>query len=490
MTGDDRSNFEKFIQSQGVVTAPRQLPSAGSATISPDESIIGALHIVLHLLHNKHLYQMPFWRFKDTSATSIYFVGTWYKCLRTLLSIVSQPWWERIWIVQEAVLSPNATLNIGRHQVRLEPFLAASKNYAAHSEACCKIWIGPWAGQEEISLPLLAKTRMVTALGRVMTERAANRLVPIRLALMSRERKATDPRDHFYAVTGLMKNPITGVPLGPSPDYRLDPEQLFREQTLNLMQQSSSIHILDYAIGVGTSNPLGLPSWVIDWSQFRKGDWRSSLYKASRGHKHQFRPAPDRTFVISGATIDIVSKLGELVDPDNPEDILVKVEQWKHLAGTNQTFNTSTVLMATFLDMIMSTEGEHRRLNTRDGALIGQWWRQWMLGKKRKPQLTEDPDIYITYSNFRYHMNTEQVFATREGRFGVGPRTLCIGDRIAIVKGANAPLVLRAFDGQHAKGIFPRACRDYSYVGRCYLHGCMDGEAVTPGIEWQTLYLH
>ena len=491
MTGDDLSKFENFIHSQGAVTAPRQLPTAGSATISPNESILGALHIVQCLFENKHLYQMPFWRFRETPATNFYFVGTWYKCLRTLLSIVSQPWWERIWIVQEAVLSPNAILNIGRHQVLLRPFLSASENYAAHSEACCKIWIGPWHGREEISLPFLAKMRMVRGLGRVMTNYAANRLVPISLALMSRERKATDPRDHFYAITGLMKNPFTGKPLGPTPDYRLDPGKFFREQTLNLMQQSSSISGLDYAIGVGNPNPLSLPSWVCDWSQDKMRGWLSTPSNASKGHKHQFQQTADSDFVISGVMIDVVSKLGNLVDPGNAEDIAIKVEEWKHLAGTHQAFDIFTVLRATFFDVIMSKEGEHRRLNTRDVALIGQWWSQWILGKKRRPQPHEDPDIFTTHSHFGYEMKRDsRVFATREGYFGVGPRTVAVGDRIFIVKGARVPLILRNLEGNSVNKYSPQICRDYSYVGRCYLHGCMDGEAIAPETEWQTLNLH
>ena len=332
--------------------------------------------------------------------------------------------------------------------------------------------------------------RVVSDLGRVMTRFAANTLVPISLALMSRERKATDPRDHFYAITGLMKNPITGKPLGPTPDYRLDPGQLFREQTLNLMQQSNPIDGLDLAIEVGTPNPLSLPSWVCDWSQYKMIGWRSAPYNASSGHKHQFQQTADSIFVISGAMIDVVSKLGDLVDPDNAEDIAIKVEEWKHLAGTHQAFDISTVLRATFFDVIMSTDGEHRRLNTRDEALILQWWCQWILGKKRTPQVHEDPDIFTTHCNFGYGMKRERVFATREGYLGVGPRTIAVGDRTFIVKGARVPFILRNLDGNSVDASSPQICCDYSYVGRCYLHGCMDGEAIAPETEWQTLNLH
>ena len=489
--------LENFIQSQGILTAPSKLPSAGSTTISPDASILGALDIVRHLSQNVHFYQMPFWASKQTAVTSIYCVGTWYKCLRTLLSLVSQPWWERIWIVQEAFLSPNAVVNIGRFQIFLSSFLTAARNYSVHSEGCCKVWVQLWHGKEEICLPLLLKMRTVKDLGKVIDDGAAGKLVPISLATLSQERKATDPRDHFYAITGLMKNPFNQLPLGPVPDYRLDPAQLFIEQTLSLMQQSDSIDLLDRAIGVGAPNPLGLPSWVCDWSHYSDLGWRSSLYNASNGHKHQFRHTTDSTFIITGVLVDVVSTLGNLVDPDDAGDIAVKVEQWQNLTGKKPAFDIRTVLRTSFLDMIMPREGQHRRLTPADMTSLEQWYHYWIQTLKRRPGPIESPDMWTTHTCFRYHMNRDRVYATRNGRFGVGPRTLCIGDQIFIVQGAQVPLVLRALlDNGNDSTVEAspsrrhRPGREYEYVGRSYLHGCMDGEAISSEMAWQILRLH
>ena len=508
MTKDIITYFEKFLQSQGIPTAPPRLLSAGKATISPDEGILGALEIVRHLSRNEHLYQMPFWNYKQSGAINIYCVGTWYKCLQTLLSLVSQPWWERIWIVQEAFLSPKAIVNIGRFQIFLSSFFAATKNYFVHCEGCCKDWTWLWHGIEQIFLPLLNKMQIVMDLGRVIDEGAAGELAPVSLAFLSQQRKATDPRDHFYAITGLMKNPFDQSPLGPVPDYRLDPGHLFRDQTLKLMQQSGSIDLLDRAIGVDAPNPLGLPSWACDWSHYKGLGWRSSLYNASKGYKHEFRyTKAESTFIIAGVLIDVVSKLGNLVDPDDAEDIAVKVEQWQHLAvkdpaskvqqwlhltGKDQGFDVRTVLRASLLDMIMPREGQHRRLTPHDMTLLEEWWQHWIRVMKRRPGPTESPDIWKTHNCFSYQMKRDRVYATRGGRFGVGPRTLCVGDQLFVVQGAQVPLVLRTLDGNGSTepSTSPRSCRDYAYVGRTYLHGCMDGEAVTSKTAWQTLRLH
>ena len=485
------SYMERFLHSQGIVTSPSQLLSAGSDTISPEQTVMGALDIVRHLSDNKHFYQMPFWRYREIPATKIYFVGTWYKCLLTLLSLISQPWWERIWIVQEVLLSSDAMLNIGRHQVFLSSFFLAARNYAVHSEGCCKTWIWLWHGRsDDIFLPLIPKMALIKDLGMIIDDHAASILVPIKLALLSQKRKATDPRDHFYAITGLMKNPFTRAPLGPVPDYRLDTTHLYREQTLALMQQSSSIDLLERAIGVDAPNPLGLPSWVCDWSRSKALGWRSALYNACNGYKHQFCPAAEGVFVIAGAMVGIVSKLGEVLDYEKVEDVAVKVEQWQLLAGEYQAFDIKTVLRATLLDMIMPREGQHRRLTPNDITLLEEWWWKWMLRMKRWPEPIEHPDVWTIHHCFRYQMDRDMVFATREGHFGVGPRTLCVGDRIFIVQGVPIPLIFRTLQGNSTEVSSPHLSRDYSYVGRCYLHGCMDGEAVTPDTEWQTLNLY
>lgn len=489
----DISAFETFLYSQGIVTAPRQLHKAVSATISPNEYILGAFEILVHLLKGDHLYQMPFWRYRDAASAKIYLVETWYKNLRTLLSIVSQPWWVRVWIVQEAVLSPNAILNIGPHQVRLSSFLSAFMNFEAHSSSCCNRWTHMSHGQlDEISRLYISKTPIVRDLGNLIDAYAANNLVPLRLALSSRNRKATDPRDHIYALSALMKTPYTGLPLGPAPDYRLAPEQLFREQTLGLMKQSGRIDLLDYAIGVDNPNPLGLPSWVCDWSRSERVAWVFRFYNACNGQKHHFHHASGEEFIIAGTVVGVVSRIGDVMTPNNADDIEVKIEQWRNLAEAAEPFDTITVLRTAILDSTLSREDNQfgRRLTSGDVALLEELWRQWIVRLKLDRETPDDLDRYSFRGNFQYHVTLNRVFATREGHLGSSPCNVCVGDRIFIVQGAQVPVVLRALNDNSTEADPPELCRHYAYVGSCYVRGCVDGEAVTPETKWQTLHLH
>jgi hypothetical protein len=65
----------------------------------------------------------------------------------------------------------------------------------------------------------------------------------------------------------------------------------------------------------------------------------------------------------------------------------------------------------------------------------------------------------------------KRFFCTQNGEFGVGPRAARTGDHIVLLYGSNAPCVLRP------KGLY------YQFVGECYLHHHMHGEAIEMAVE-------
>jgi hypothetical protein len=74
-----------------------------------------------------------------------------WKVLETILRL---SYWERIWIVQENVLSPSATMVLGSISISWIHFSVASKALMKHSTTCC---------QSE-SLTMLAETSVIIAL--------------------------------------------------------------------------------------------------------------------------------------------------------------------------------------------------------------------------------------------------------------------------------------------------------------------------------------
>ena len=65
----------------------------------------------------------------------------------------------------------------------------------------------------------------------------------------------------------------------------------------------------------------------------------------------------------------------------------------------------------------------------------------------------------------------KRVFCTQNGAFGIGPRAAQTGDHIVLLYGSNAPCVLRTIGLYH------------QFVGECYLHQHMHGEAIEMAAE-------
>ena len=61
-------------------------------------------------------------------------------------------------------------------------------------------------------------------------------------------------------------------------------------------------------------------------------------------------------------------------------------------------------------------------------------------------------------------------------------------DEIFVFPGGKAPVVLRSVGVKEIPGLGAQAC--YTFLGECYLHGVMDGEAMERfELEKQTVYI-
>lgn len=65
----------------------------------------------------------------------------------------------------------------------------------------------------------------------------------------------------------------------------------------------------------------------------------------------------------------------------------------------------------------------------------------------------------------------KRFFCTQNGEFGISPGDAQTGDYIVLLYGSNAPCVLRP------KGLY------YQFIGECYLHQHMHGEAIEMAVE-------
>ena len=86
---------------------------------------------------------------------------------------------------------------------------------------------------------------------------------------------------------------------------------------------------------------------------------------------------------------------------------------------------------------------------------------------KPRPSMKGDPHRYLNALT-RVTIN-RRCFETSQHYLGIGPQSMRVGDVICILSGASTPIVLRPVPG--TEGL-------YQFLGDCYVHGIMFGEAL------------
>ena len=486
---DHLKTFKNFLQSNHLMTNLSPLSMDTGSVV--EGNVTGALEILLLLDEDKHFYQMPF--FKITSAAEIDLATVWYDALRTLSVIMTRPWWTRVWIVQEAVLPPKATVHISKLEVPLSQFRNAAHNLDKHRTGCCSSWDDLWHGYYDIWVPLNRPAQYVVQLDEMMKRKVA---VTIGQAFqLSQTRKASDPRDHVYALDALIKPNNRGFT---TPDYSMSTARVFEEATLGLVANMGTLGVLIYAQGVKDDNRYHLPSWVCDWSYEYYLGLELYIGNAPNGHRFDFQPTDrdDGSLDIQGLEIDFISAVGNnFEDSGNVHELISQVKEWEKLRGPKKAVAPHALFRAVFLDITHHLP-EERRLLPEDFHFIEGWW-HWIESLEKRTNATDVPRTFPTKEIRNYHVAFTHnaahgtVFASSQGMIGMGLRTIREGDRVFVVKGSSAPLILRPRFHKGSPGDLPNheSQKDYLLVGRCYLEGIMDGEAVTSDTKWQHLRL-
>ena len=169
----DRNNvtlLTQFLQSQKLI---KTLPTiAFMENPSRQPNISSAIRILELLATGLHLYQMPF--FKVTGPETIEPCLTWAASLCVLSIELSRPWWTRVWIVQEVVLSTEATVHIDGYKVPLSLILDAIAGLTKHMFTCCNSWELLWSGCYDISISILISRATINGLADLIKHRQAN----------------------------------------------------------------------------------------------------------------------------------------------------------------------------------------------------------------------------------------------------------------------------------------------------------------------------
>ena len=483
-------SFTRFLQSEQLLSTLPPLAAAEHATMEPN--IPGAIRIMELLAAGRHLYQMPF--FKVVSPGGIEPCPVWFASMHSLAAILSRSWWTRVWTVPEAMLSTQATVRIGEYQAPLSLILSSLNSLRKHDGSCCSAAQCLWHGTLDIFMSFL---RARSEIGDFLTfhdDGLDSRITLTRAFLITSRRKASDPRDHVYALHGVLYRKDRLI----KPSYEMSTDKVFTNATRAIFEEGRSIDALAYAVGVETDNAHELPSWVCDWTRQTDLIFPAQLYRVSNGERYQPKQTADRTLTVEACKVDLISTTKNPTGlstfrRQNLREEVNCLEEWWSLVDTEDS-KTRCAFWTTVLLGAVTQEGETRRILPNDLITIEAWWElaksAIKQGKGNSFLNGHDRDLVEIAGLIGRSVREYKFWLTSQGFLGMGPKTLEKGDEVFVAKGSRLPLIFRPIEDTLAQGSgFSGDECGYLFVGQCYLHGFMDGEAVKPDTKWQTVHL-
>ncbi|RYP12250.1 hypothetical protein DL765_007435 [Monosporascus sp. GIB2] len=264
--------------------------------------------------------------------------------LPALQAFLNNPWFTRMWVIQEVAMSRELHVVYGREKM------------AWHSlEAAMAFCAAPWAAQ----MLATQHRRDIQAVSPSLIENALT-LAEVRntipnepgdfakaVAFIFRAFGASDPRDKVYAILALTSAAEHELL---KPDYRKTVEEVYTFAATYIYLYSPSnypFRILPDA-GVGLRRNFGhLPSWVPDWSaKARAGSVfeHFATFNASMHTQPKFDINLARgVMAIGGFMVDEI--VGVSRSHDGPDVIATAMDTWDHLSSMTDYLFEANLLM-------------------------------------------------------------------------------------------------------------------------------------------------
>lgn len=440
---------------------------------------------------------------------------------RAVRRLLERPWWHRVWTLQETIRPVQIDFLFGKNQVSSESMFQASQNSFRHVlSPCC------WNHARHHDGALLEAEKLHDSMETIYNlSEARKKFVLMEMLdwmIDHTSRQCTDPRDKVYGMLG-----VTAVRHLNSiePDYRKSISQVYEEFTLRLIGFYGNLDFLSLFpqrhLSTDTTCITGLPSWVPNWSScdlseeakvIIKRVAKSELYKASGVTHANPRTLGEGRIAVPGIIIAELAQLGKPMNSIHEIRSDAVYQDWRQLAQVDVDPNRPYPDLPSGPDM--ASKSDTSKKGGVDGACTYQnayemtlcssirtrvrqstvrrkdyevcrtlhdlWWTYFVntaesvLGSL-DPGLTTR--VYLYISDILSSTIGRRLFLTSDpiGLMGLAPEDAEAGDMIAVLHGANVPFIIRKA-GQTENG---EAC--WKLVGDSYVHGMMDGEAVSLG---------
>jgi hypothetical protein len=390
-----------------------------------------------------------------------------------LCPLFEAPWFQRVWIMQEYMLSNHADVFWGTASFRFDLLAKAAE----------RVLDDYWS--------LFAHFTAVNGLKKCYNMYKMKQnwggYSFYDVLLSSRDRKATDPRDRIFALVGVPKydtGPESDFPL--SPDYNLSTAEVYHITAKRLLVEQNEVDLLAYVRHDPQVHETWA-SWVPDWTSARI--FEKSTDKKVCGYIPPVIGIPDCAICdyerygisIRGIVVDTIHTLAADIF-DRPTSKVqygrLKLDHlrrgWLHAINAfinyyQPLFPDITLaksLTAGFglgLSRITPQDPEEKeKIFLAEYHLFVQYTRE---RKESYLDYSESTNVFVNLVSSV--VAKRRFFVTSTGMLGLGPKRSREGDVVAILFGGTRPYLLRPVrNGTH-----------WRLVGECYVHDIMNGQA-------------
>lgn len=412
-------------------------------------------------------------------------------------------WFNRLWVVQEAVLGPSVRIFFGLVSLPLQVLTKAMETFHIHTPRRCCLSSGHGhynlrsivRGFLQNFIPIVQYRRRLN-----VAESSTTFLLPLCLDFL--ERQASVDVDRVYALLGLLTcDEVERI----APDYSQSPSEVYAKVSSDYIQRTSSLLPLFFA-GLKNRYPK-LPSWVIDWTIFEQDNaeqhlvWNMilPLFRPST-----FLPMPHievqcAALVTQGLEFDTVATLGTIMDQSTKAAFRNSIKEWKDLILLKYRPDDSYVSGSTWNDAWLRTlsadccwgANSARRINSEDIDFFSKnldFEHLYLLLDEYNKHASTRVDNFFQLTSGEMvpsdaHFNdiwgmvqnvtqNKRLFVTERGYLGLGNSEVSSGDTIFTSPSSPAPLLLRRQDYDDIEP--PQQSLRYRMISGCYVHGIMD----------------
>lgn len=423
---------------------------------------------------------------------------------RSLVKLFQRAWFQRIWVIQEAVTARHATVACGPRTVDLDLILRVALAVRKNG------MLGAW--EIEGHAPGVYSALLIHEL-KALRENGES-LELLELLRRTKSYLATDPRDKVFALIGLASD---GKRFERKVDYSLQTDDVYAalaahalvEQKDLTILSSCGLHLSYHSSLSSSTSEAGisqLPSWVPDWRL--PNDWKFPLgtipyFQVINSSLSKVSPSiANRTLTLHGLLIDVVSHINEGhrraratdYDPTQPESqaerfLREKAAVDRSWALISQHADVSrlppdhTLKEAFWRTLTCDLTPLSHRADKSYGE--GFYYLQRMLdaldekgnvdwGKVGRAEIALIKRSQEFLHGGQMWSLERNVAITQRGYVSRVPHTSIVGDMVAVLYGARVPFVLREIEGKDGKGT-----GRFRLIGECYVHGLMDGQIMT-----------